>query len=65
MQSSAIVLDRRLKMYFLQILPLTERNWQEKPSYEAVPIAMCGIIKLQFGSDRKELMKRKINYQHS
>lgn len=48
-----------LEVNFLQILPPSERNWQEKPSHEAVPIAVCGIVKLQKrfrqkGTDERE-----------
>ena len=35
-------LIRRLEVHFLQILPSTKSNWQEKPSYEAVPAAAPG-----------------------
>ena len=39
-------LIRQLEVYFLQILPpRVERNWQEKPSYKAVPTAVCRIHK--------------------
>ena len=39
-------LIRRLEVYFLQILPSTKSNWQEKPSYEAVPAAGYRIYKI-------------------
>ena len=38
-------LIRRLEVHFLQILPSTKSNWQEKPSYEAVPTAVHRIRK--------------------
>jgi len=46
-------------MNFLQILPPSERNWQEKPPHEAIPIAVCGIVELQNGFDKKKPMKGK------
>ena len=39
-------LIRRLEVHFLQILPSTKSNWQEKPSYEAVPAAGYRIYKI-------------------
>ena len=39
-------LIRRLEVYFLQILPSTKSNWQEKPSHEALPAAMYRIYKI-------------------
>ena len=39
-------LIRQLEVHFLQILPpQVERNWQEKPSYKAVPTAVYRIHK--------------------
>lgn len=52
-------LKRRLEVHFLQILPPSESNWQEKPPPEAVRMAMSRIIKLQNGSGRKGPMKGK------
>ena len=39
-------LIRRLEVHFLQILPSTKSNWQEKPSHEALPAAMYRIYKI-------------------
>ena len=36
----------RFEVHFLQILPSTKSNWQEKPSYEAVPAAGYRIYKI-------------------
>ncbi|KDS20222.1 hypothetical protein M082_2240 [Bacteroides fragilis str. 3725 D9 ii] len=33
-------------MHFLQILPSTKSNWQEKPSHKALPAAMYRIYKI-------------------
>ena len=39
-------LIRRLEVHFLQILPSTKSNWQEKPSHKALPAAMYRIYKI-------------------
>ena len=53
-------LIRRLEVYFLQILPSTKSNWQEKPSYEAVPAAGYSIYKIpERFRQRKEPIRGK------
>ena len=52
-------LIRRLEVHFLQILPSTKSNWQEKPSHEALPAAMYRICKSRNGSGRARTEKRE------
>jgi hypothetical protein len=57
-------LIRRLEVHFLQILPSqVKRNWQEEPSYEAVPTTVHCICKTSKRFRRKGIEKRKINNQ--
>ena len=54
-------LIRWLEVHFLQILPSAKRNWQEKPSYEAVPTAVYRIRKTSKRFRKKEPTKGKIS----
>ena len=56
-------LIRRLEVYFLQILPSTKSNWQEKPSYEAVPAAVYRIYKIPERFRQRKEPKRGKNKQ--
>lgn len=56
-------LIRRLEVYFLQILPSTKSNWQEKPSYEAVPAAGYRIYKIPERFRQRKEPKRGKNKQ--
>jgi hypothetical protein len=57
-------LIRRLEVHFLQILPSqAKRNWQEEPSYEAVPMTVHCISKTPKRFRRKGIEKREINNQ--
>ena len=57
-------LIRRLEVHFLQILPSqVKRNWQEEPSYEAVPTTVHCISKTPKRFRRKGIEKREINNQ--
>ncbi len=53
-----------LEVHFLQILPSqAKRNWQEEPSYEAVPTTVHCISKTPKRFRRKGIEKREINNQ--
>ena len=53
-----------LEVHFLQILPSqAKRNWQEEPSYEAVPMTVYCISKTPKRFRRKGIEKREINNQ--
>lgn len=46
-----------------RILTQVKRNWQEEPSYEAVPTTVHCICKTSKRFRRKGIEKRKINNQ--
>ena len=59
----AAALDPGAEVYFLQILPSTKSNWQEKPSYELYRQPGTASIKSRNGSGRERNRKEGKNKQ--